>query len=164
MAACSPPRPGYPRTGQPGGRLQGDENVLTEAGPLLALVPGVKTVVSHLALDTALVRRRTQASECSRAVGSILTDRPVRFAGTSARIQAASNRILDDVAVALARCLDATLGVTGTVAANGTVNPDLSQRRTRAVVDYLVAKGVAGTRLVAESAGGSVIGMTLKAH
>lgn len=144
--------------------LAPDEEVLTEAGPLLAQVVGVKGVVNHLALDTALVRRRTQAAECSTAVMSILTARPVRFAGTSARIQAASNRILDEVAVALAGCPDATFEATGTMAANGTANPDLSRRRTQAVVDYLVAKGVAGARLVAAPDGGSVIGMRLKAH
>lgn len=147
--------------------LQGlapDQASLDEVGPLLAQVQGVKGVVNNVALDTALVRRRTQAAECANGVEGVLTQRPIRFASGAARPQAASNRALDEIAAILAGCPDAHFQVTGTVAEGGTANANLSQRRTQAVVDYLAGKGVAADRLAAAPTGGSVIGFVLLSH
>jgi hypothetical protein len=76
----------------------------------------------------------------------------------------ASLQELGVLAQVLATCPDASFEVRGTLAEGATANSALSERRTRAVVDYLVGKGVAAGRLAPVPAGGSVIVVALKAH
>jgi len=73
----------------------------------------------------------------------------VVFEFDSARLTAEAKRILDDVAVTMEAYPDVKVDVEGHTDATGTdgYNQALSEKRSLAVVDYLVSKGVAGSMM-----------------
>jgi len=79
----------------------------------------------------------------------------VRFNLNSAKLTAGSRRILDNFAAQLAQHADLRFEVGGHTDSTGDAayNLDISLRRAHTVRDYLIAKGVAGNRLVAAGYG-----------
>lgn len=79
----------------------------------------------------------------------------INFHSGSARLQASSSALLDSVADIIARCPGLKLEVSGHTDADGspTANQYLSQQRAKAVVRYLVKKGLAADRFTATGYG-----------
>ena len=79
----------------------------------------------------------------------------INFHSGSARLQADSSALLDSVADIIARCPDLKIEVSGHTDADGTpaANQYLSQQRAKAVVRYLVKKGLAADRFTATGFG-----------
>jgi len=75
----------------------------------------------------------------------------INFPSGSARLQADSSALLDSVADIVARCPGLKIEVSGHTDADGTpsANQYLSQQRAKAVVRYLVKKGLAAGRFTA---------------
>jgi len=93
----------------------------------------------------------------SDACAGVLRLRGVNFDFDRAEIRPASRPILDQVATRLRQCGGERLRVEGHTDSIGSdaYNQDLSERRARAVRDYLVSKGVNGGRISAAGFGES---------
>jgi outer membrane protein OmpA-like peptidoglycan-associated protein len=87
----------------------------------------------------------------------VLRLRGVNFEFDRAEIRAASRPILDQAATRLKQCGGERLRVEGHTDSIGdeAYNQDLSERRARAVRDYLVSRGVDGSRITAAGFGES---------
>ncbi|GLS86144.1 flagellar motor protein MotB [Cypionkella aquatica] len=79
----------------------------------------------------------------------------INFHSGSARLQADSAALLDSVAAIIARCPGLKIDVSGHTDADGSpaANQYLSQQRAKAVVRYLVKKGLAAERFTATGYG-----------
>jgi OOP family OmpA-OmpF porin len=105
-------------------------------------------------LDTSALAVVT-AQDVAAELTTFLAANPIQFDLGSATISPASEAILDQVVAVLAANPELVLVVEGhTDDSGGTAsNQVLSEQRARAVVDYLVAGGVAGERLTAVGLG-----------
>ncbi len=95
------------------------------------------------------------APDCTSDVAAILKTRTIRFAEGSARIDADSAELLDEVAAALRPCRGGIVAVEGHTDAQGS-EPDnvaLSLERARAVREALIARGIARDDLRARGLG-----------
>jgi OOP family OmpA-OmpF porin len=81
----------------------------------------------------------------------------VQFDNNSATLRPESEQYLDQVAAKLTELSTVTGVIEGHTDSNGSAeyNQDLSERRARSVREYLVSKGVAGSRLTAQGFGES---------
>lgn len=79
----------------------------------------------------------------------------INFHSGSARLQASSAPLLDSVADIIARCPGLKIDVSGHTDADGSpaANQNLSQQRAKAVVRYLVKKGLSADRFTATGYG-----------
>jgi OOP family OmpA-OmpF porin len=79
----------------------------------------------------------------------------VQFDNNSATLRPESETYLDQVAAKLAELATVTGVIEGHTDSNGSAeyNQDLSERRAKSVREYLVSKGVAGSRLTAQGFG-----------
>jgi OOP family OmpA-OmpF porin len=99
-----------------------------------------------------------QAREaCQREIDALMDEQDVRFQFDGAEISPESDALLDAVAVVARRCGQFHLLVGGHTAATGegAFNVELSERRARAVADYLAREGVDPAGLEARGFGGS---------
>lgn len=96
-----------------------------------------------------------QAPHCQEDVNAILKSRTIRFTEASARIDPASDRLVDEVAKALRPCAGAIIAVTGHTDASGNpqVNKALSMARAEAVRWALVGRGIPAEGLRAAGLG-----------
>lgn len=108
----------------------------------------------------AMAARDTQARggtplHCQDEVQGILKTRSIRFSEASARIDPASERLLDEVALALRPCVGSIIAVTGYTDAGGNAkaNEALSLARAEAVRWALVARGIPADGLRAAGKG-----------
>jgi outer membrane protein OmpA-like peptidoglycan-associated protein len=91
------------------------------------------------------------ADECQAAVGTLNTVEPVRFERGRSKLDRQSRAALDRLAATAGGCPQVALKVIGHTDARGKAkrNLVLSQRRARAVVSYLIDKGIDAKRLEA---------------
>lgn len=92
---------------------------------------------------------------CQDDVNGLLRARTIRFEEGSARIDAASNSLIDEVAAALRPCLGSIIAITGHTdnSGNEVGNLALSRDRAAAVEAALVARGIPADGLRARGLG-----------
>ena len=135
-----------------GGAGLGDAQRLA-AAQAVAAVPGVGGV--QWRREAARGAALAAAPDCTSDVAAILKTRTIRFAEGSARIDADSAELLDEVAAALRPCRGGIVAVEGHTDAQGS-EPDnvaLSLERARAVREALIARGIARDDLRARGLG-----------
>ena len=92
---------------------------------------------------------------CKEDVEAILQARSIRFSEASARVDPASQSVLDEVASALEPCVGSIIAITGHTDGNGdsTANLALSQARAEAVRWALIGRGIPADGLRAQGKG-----------
>ena len=112
----------------------------------VAAVPGVGGVRWA---ETGLMATRGVASEpvplvCEEDVDALLATRTLRFEESSAAMDRASRRLIDEVADALRPCLGSIIAIIGHTDSSGPepANIALSRERAEAVREALVARGI----------------------
>lgn len=101
---------------------------------------------------TARTRRPAGgARACQERLNAITSGKVVRFEVGSTSVSAQSYALLEQIAAAAQDCRDFTIEVGGHTDSDGPAdfNQELSERRARSVVDFLVERGVARARLKA---------------
>ena len=95
------------------------------------------------------------AINCQAEFNQALQDEDVRFDTDSDRIQSSSYPLLDRLAEAAEKCPNANIEIGGHTDPRATAayNLDLSQRRADSVREYLISKGVSGSRVTARGYG-----------
>lgn len=111
----------------------------------VSAIPGVGGV--RWADGTALAQGTAvpmQPLHCQEDVQALLRAHSIRFEEGSARIEAASEALIDEVARALAPCLGSIIAITGHTDSTGPEagNLELSLARARAVRQALVGRGI----------------------
>ena len=112
--------------------------------------------ISRRAADR-LAADQQVAHSCGQQVNDLLKDQPIQFANNKFFIDAANQRIIDQIAVILGQCQSANFiiaGHTDSDASDG-YNLVLSQNRVDTVLDALVERGVQADRLRAQGFGES---------
>ncbi|MGD9669692.1 MAG: OmpA family protein [Hyphomicrobiaceae bacterium] len=97
------------------------------------------------------VKRREEANVCQRMLREVATTGVIRFDWASANLDSASKPTLDKLAEVARACPKAKIEIEGHTDAEGTPerNKNLSERRAKAVYDYLAKAGVGAERLSA---------------
>ena len=97
------------------------------------------------------VKRREEADVCQRTMREVATTGVIRFDWASANLDSASRPTLDKLAEVSRACPNAKIEIEGHTDAEGTPerNKNLSERRAKAVFDYLAKAGVGAERLSA---------------
>ena len=122
-----------------------DEATRDRAAKAVAAIPGVGGI--RWADGTAFASSSDAPVEplkCEEDVAALLRARTIRFEEGSARIDAASRELVDEVATALRPCLGSIIAITGHTDASGPEpgNLALSRERAEAVRAALVQRGI----------------------
>ena len=122
-----------------------DESTRNRVAKAVAAIPGVGGV--RWADGTALAESSdapVAPLRCQDDVEALLQARTIRFEESSARIDAMSGELVDEVAAALRPCLGSIIAITGHTDASGPEpgNLQLSLARAQAVRDALVRRGI----------------------
>jgi OmpA-OmpF porin, OOP family len=133
-----------------------DEGARARAARAVAAVPGVGGI--RWADGTALVATGAAPSrplDCQSDVEALLRARTIRFEEGSARIDAASGALIDEVAAALRPCLGNIIAITGHTDSSGPEpgNLELSRARAQAVRQALMRRGISSDGLRARGVG-----------
>jgi OOP family OmpA-OmpF porin len=133
-----------------------DETTRDRVAKAVAAIPGVGGI--RWADGSALVQSDGEPAEplhCQQDVEALLRARTIRFEEGSARIDAASGELVDEVARALRPCLGSIIAVTGHTDASGPEpgNLELSRSRADAVRLALVGRGIPADGLRARGVG-----------
>lgn len=122
-----------------------DQATRARAARSVAAIPGVGGVrwADGRAL-AASAERPLHPLDCQKDVEALLRSRSIRFEESSARIDAASAELVDEVAAALRPCLGNIIAITGHTDASGPEpgNLELSLVRANAVRDALTRRGI----------------------
>lgn len=124
-----------------------DDATRARAAQAIAAVPGVGGIhwAPRRSAGTAPAPgSESKATHCQTEVEAIVKSRSIRFARASARIDPASQALLDEVATALRPCAGSIIAVTGHTNRSGNepANVALSQARADAVRMALVGRGI----------------------
>ena len=122
-----------------------NEGVRDRVAKAVAAIPGVDGV--RWVDGTALAETDAVAAtplHCQDDVKALLNARTIRFEESSARIDAASGELVDEVAIALRPCLGSIIAITGHTDSSGPEpgNLALSSERAEAVRDALIERGI----------------------
>ncbi len=133
-----------------------DEDTRARVARAVAAIPGVGGI--RWADGTAFVSSTSAPAEplhCEEDVVALLRARTIRFEEGSARIDAASAELVDEVATALRPCLGSIIAITGHTDASGPEagNLALSRERAEAVQAALVGRGIPADGLRARGRG-----------
>jgi OOP family OmpA-OmpF porin len=133
-----------------------DETTRDRVAKAVAAIPGVGGI--RWADGTTFASSSTAAAEplhCEEDVDALLRARTIRFEEGSARIDAASRELVDEVAGALRPCLGSIIAITGHTDASGPEpgNLALSRERAEAVEAALMARGIPADGLRARGRG-----------
>lgn len=133
-----------------------DEGLRERAARAVAAVPGVGGV--RWADGDALAEAAgapVNPLHCQEDVEALLQARTIRFEEASARIDAASRGLVNEVAQALRPCLGSLIAITGHTDVSGAEpgNLRLSYRRADAVRQLLIASGIPADGLRARGIG-----------
>lgn len=137
-----------------GGKL--NDAVRLRVARAVAAIPGVGGVFWADGSAFATSSRPTQRPlHCEDDVAALLRTRTIRFEESSARIDAASRELIDEVAEALRPCLGSIIAITGHTDSSGPEpgNLALSRERANAVLAALVARGIPNDGLRAQGLG-----------
>ena len=136
-----------------------DDETRASTALAIAEVPGIGGIAWQSrparAGAAAVSESRGAALHCQEDVEAVLRVRTIRFAETSARIDPASEKVLDEVADALSPCVGSIIAITGHTDSNGdeVANLALSIARANAVRWALVGRGIPADGLRAEGKG-----------
>lgn len=99
----------------------------------------------------AASQQKVEADKCQAVVNKVRSEGVINFKRASADLDQQSDATLDQIAAVLTTCKSARIEVQGHTDAEGTPerNANLSNRRARAVSDYLIRAGVSASRLTA---------------
>lgn len=128
-------------------QLSGGETLSPETrgavAAAVASVPGVGGITWRKR-DGRVSATEETSSHCQEDVERILETRTIRFSEASARIDPASERLLDEVAKSLRPCLGSIIAITGHTDGNGNpaANVALSRARADAVRYELIGRGI----------------------
>lgn len=128
-------------------QLSGGETLSPETrsavAAAVAAVPGVGGITWRNR-DGSLSATEKTSMHCQEDVERILETRTIRFSEASARIEPASERLLDEVANSLRPCVGSIIAVTGHTDGNGNpeANVALSRARAEAVRYALIGRGI----------------------
>ena len=133
-----------------------DEGTRDRVAKAVAAVPGVGGI--RWADGDALVESGNapvQPLHCQEDVEALLRARTLRFEEGSARMDAASRSLVDEVAQALRPCLGSIIAITGHTDSSGSPagNMELSRERADAVRRALIARGIPADGLRARGVG-----------
>jgi len=128
-----------------------------QAGEVAAGQWGVYRVTNLLEVRASATPTPPPAASlnCQAEFAEILKAEQPRFANASSVLSQSSYPLLDRVAQAASQCPAAQLTVGGHTSSRGglAMNLELSRARAQAVVTYLMAKGIPGSRMEAEGYG-----------
>ena len=133
-----------------------DEDTRARAARAIAAVPGVGGVRWSDGSVRALAgEQQFGPDHCQDDVEALLEARSMRFEEGSARIDAASVPLVDEVAEAIAPCLGSIVAIIGHTDASGEdeANLALSRERAIAVRQALIRRGAPGRSLTARGVG-----------
>jgi OOP family OmpA-OmpF porin len=133
-----------------------DEAVRDRAAKAVASVAGVGGV--RWADGTTRAESAAVVADplhCQEDVEALLRARTIRFEESSARMDAASGALVDEVAAALRPCLGSIIAITGHTDLSGSEAGNLALSRARAVAvrDALIARGIPADGLRARGLG-----------
>lgn len=133
-----------------------NENVRDRVAKAVARIPGVNGV--YWSDSTGLAASKVQAPRplhCQDDVDALLRARSIRFEESSARIDATSLGLVNEVAQALRPCLGSIIAITGHTDSSGPEpgNLALSQERSEAVRRALISRGIPSDGLRARGVG-----------
>lgn len=122
-----------------------DEQTRDRVAKTVAAIPGVggiRWIDGTAFAESATIP--TEPLDCQEDVDALLRTRTIRFEEGSARIDAASRALVDEVASALRPCLGSIIAITGHTDASGPEagNMELSRERAEAVEAALVQRGI----------------------
>jgi OOP family OmpA-OmpF porin len=137
------------------GAEQLDEVTRARIASAVAALPGVGGI--SWADGDLMVEQHFSPLHCQEDVQALLRARTIRFEESSARIDAASRSLIDEVAAALRPCLGAVILVSGHTDRSGPeeVNIALSTERADAVRQALVQRGIPANALRVAGRGSS---------
>ncbi|MFC4256531.1 OmpA family protein [Altererythrobacter xixiisoli] len=121
------------------------DSIRARAAKAVAAVPGVGGIRWADGDARAIgVVDRVEPLHCQEDVQFLLRARTIRFEESSARIDAGSQSLVDEVATALRPCLGSIIAITGHTDASGPEpgNLALSRERAMAVQQALLARGI----------------------
>ena len=123
-----------------------DNSVIEKLMQQMSSLAGVGQVKNNIKVLSKLT-----AVDCQTSVNQLLDSEKIEFETGSANINSTSLRLLSRLANTSRQCPQATIVVMGHTdnTGNEDSNVELSKKRSQAVVDNLIAKGVAATRLTA---------------
>jgi len=129
-----------------------DPATRTRVAEAVAEVPGIGGVTWKTGGDKTA---NAEPARCQDEVQAILKTRSIRFSEASARIDPASERLLDEVAHALRPCVGSIIAITGHTDAGGVpgANAALSLARAEAVRWALIGRGIPADGLRATGKG-----------
>lgn len=127
------------------GGEQLDESTRNRIAKAVAAVPGVGGIRwsdGDALADSA--EQVVRPLHCQEDVELLLRARTIRFEESSARIDAASTSLIDEVVSALRPCLGSTIAITGHTDSSGPERGNLllSRERAEAVRDALISRGL----------------------
>lgn len=130
-----------------------DDNTRAAVARAVAAIPGVGGV--RWADGDIMVEEHFNPLHCQEDVQALLRARSIRFEEGSARIDAASRSLVNEVAAALRPCRGAVTEITGHTDASGPEarNVALSAQRAEAVRAALIRRGIAAEGLLARGEG-----------
>lgn len=138
-----------------------DESTRADIALAVASIPGVGGI--RWSDGDMMAADYVSPLHCQEDVQGLLRARTIRFEEGSARIDAASRPLIDEVAAALRPCLGAIIRVTGHTDSSGpeNMNVQLSTQRAAALRDALIDRGMPadGIRALGEGSARPVDGL-----
>lgn len=135
------------------------DTIRAQAAAAIAATPGVGGVIWRNSSGTFASpeqhRQQVSSAHCQEDVEAVLRTRTIRFSESSAKLDPASQNLLDEVATALMPCVGSIIAITGHTDNGGDAEANLALSRARAeVVRWaLIGRGIPADGLRATGVG-----------